>query len=284
LWHAGAMRIASLHTYPVKGCRRLDHDEVRVEPWGLAGDRRWLVVDPDGVGITQRSTAALVGLRPLPHDGGLTLRAVALPNLPHAGLPDLAVAEPTGGCPVDVRVFSSQPPVPARLAGDDAHAWLSAVLGRPARLVWLADPTARPVDPLYGTDADRVSFADAFPLLAATESSLAALGDWLHEAGEEPVPMTRFRPNLVVGGAAPWAEDEWFGRRLRIGELTVRAVKPSDRCLVTTIDQETAEKGRQPLRMLGEHRRHPMGLIFGMNLVPDAPGVIRVGDNVTLLP
>jgi uncharacterized protein YcbX len=117
-------------------------------------------------------------------------------------------------------------------------------------------------------------------LLLTTTASLGALNDWLVEDGEDRVPMTRFRPNLVVEGAAPWAEDGWVGRRLRIGEVTFRAAKPCDRCLVTTIDQDTAEVGREPLRILGRYRRFPDGLMFGLNLIPDGVGVLRVGDSV----
>jgi uncharacterized protein YcbX len=270
------MRIASLHTYPIKACHRLDHDEAHVDPWGLTGDRRWMVVDPDGVGITQRQTARLVGLRPLPRPGGLLLQA--------GGRPDLIVAEPADGPKVDVRVFSSKPFVPARLAQDDAHAWLTTLLGRPARLVWLADTAGRPVDPDYAADGDRVSFADGFPLLVANTASLASLNDLLLEAGDEPVPMTRFRPNIVVDGAAPWAEDGWVGGRLRFGDVVMRAPKPCARCIVTTIDQETGDKDRQPLRALGRHRRYAEGLLFAVNLIPDAPGTIRVGEPVELLP
>lgn len=284
------MRITSLHTYPVKGCHRLDHDEAAIDPWGLAGDRRWMAIDPDGVGITQRTTARLVGLRPLPHPGGLTLRATTPPGLGETlpTLPDLHVAQPTDGTKVDVRVFSSKPPVPARLAADDAHTWLTALLGHPARLAWLADPTVRPVNPDHSDDGDRVSFADGYPILVTTTASLAVLNDWLQEAGDEPVPMTRFRPNIVVDGAPAWAEDTWIGRRLRIGGTVMRAAKACDRCVVTTIDQDTADKGRQPLRALGEHRKFPNGLLFGLNLIPDTgagdTGVIRVGDTVDPLP
>jgi len=117
-------------------------------------------------------------------------------------------------------------------------------------------------------------------VLLANEASLSALNDWLAEAGEEPVPMTRFRPNLVVGGAEPWAEDGWLGGRLRIGAMTFRAAKECSRCLVTTIDQETGETGRQPLRMLGERRRFENGLLFAINLIPDESGELRVGDPV----
>jgi uncharacterized protein YcbX len=268
------MRIAALHTYPVKGCRRLHHDEASVEPWGLTGDRRWIAVDPDGVGITQRIVAALSLLRVTPAAGGITLNA--------PGMPELRVAEPVDGPKEDIRVFRHKPPAPARLA-EPATAWLSAFLQRPARLAWQADPTGRPVrnNALPG---DRVSFADGYPLLLASTASLSAVNDWLVQAGAEPVPMTRFRPNAVVTGADPWAEDHWPGHRLRIGDVTFRAAKPCDRCLVTTIDQDTGVSGQQPLKVLAQYRRFPDGLLFGMNLIPDGAGVIRVGDEVTVQP
>jgi hypothetical protein len=269
------MRIASLHTYPVKGCRRLDHDEAAVEPWGLSGDRRWIVVDGDGVGITQRRVARLSQLRAHPQPGGLRLSA--------PGMPPARVAEPVDGPQDGVRVFAHKTPAPVRIADDGG--WTARFLGVPARLAWQADPTGRPIaDARAG---DRVSMADGYPMLATTAASLSALNDWLVEAGEEPVPMTRFRPNLVVDGAPPWAEDDWRGRRLRIGRVTVRAARPCDRCLVTTIDQDTGETTGQPLKMLGRRRRFPDGLLFGMNLIPDvtpdAAHVVRVGDDVTVL-
>ena len=271
------MRIASLHTYPVKGSHRLDHDEARVEPWGLAGDRRWLVVDADGVGMTQRRDPRLVTLRPEPVPGGLVLRA--------AGRPDLAVAEPLDGDPVSVRVFSGKVPVPARLAPAEAHAWFSTLLDAPVRLAWLADPaTARPLNSPFGEDDDRVSFADGYPILLTTTASLDAVNGWLVEGGDEPVPMNRFRPNIVVSGATPWAEDAWLGGRLRVGDLTLRVAKPCDRCLVTTTDQETGERGRQPLHVLGTYRKSPMGLLFGVNVIPDDTGIIHVGDPVLSVP
>jgi len=270
------MRVASLHTYPVKGCHRLDHDEARVEPWGLAGDRRWMIIDADGVGVTQRETTALVRLRPRPRAGGLVLRA--------ADRPDLDVAEPVDGPAATVRIFRTEEAVPARLAGAGAAAWLTGLLGRPVRLAWLDDPTARPVTKAPAgapiEPGDTVGFADAHPLLLANAASLDALNDWL----DEPVPVARFRPNIVVAGAAPWAEDDWIGRRLRIGGLAMRVAGPCDRCVVTTIDQESGDKGREPLRALGRYRRHELGLLFGVHLIPDGAGVIRVGESVGLLP
>jgi uncharacterized protein YcbX len=265
------MRIASLHTYPIKGSHRNDHDEAVVERQGLAADRRWIVVDHDGIGITQRETPSLSRLDVTVVDGGLVVRTAAMP--------DLHVAEPVDGPKEFVRVFSSKPPVPTRVAADDG--WFAAFLGRPARLVWQEDPAGRPVVN-NSQDGDRVSMADGYPLLVTTEASLSVLNDWLVQEGEEPVPMTRFRPNVVVRGADPWAEDGWRGHVVRVGAVPFRAAKPCARCLVTTIDQETGIKGREPLRILGKYRNLADGLIFGMNLIPDATGTIRVGDEVTL--
>ncbi|MGC4805185.1 MOSC domain-containing protein [Micromonospora sp. DT233] len=268
------MRLAALHTYPVKGCHRIDHDGARVEPWGLAGDRRWMVVDADGVGVTQRETTALVRLRAAPRDGGLLLRA--------AGRPDLDVAEPADVEPLPVRVFRSRLAVPALPAGPAADDWLTALLGRPARLVHLARPARHlaPGDRAHDT-GDQVSFADEYPLLLTTTASLAALNGWLAEAGEAPVPMSRFRPNLVVDGTPAWAEEGWAGRAVRIGAVRFRAAGPCGRCVVTTTDQETGVRGSEPLRALGRHHTVDRKLPFGLHLVPDGPGELRVGDPLT---
>ncbi|MBQ1074822.1 MOSC domain-containing protein [Micromonospora sp. C31] len=270
------MRLSAIHTYPVKGCRRLDHDLAGVEPWGLAGDRRWMVVDAAGVGVTQRETTRLVALRATPRDGGLLLRA--------QGHDDLDVPEPAGGEPLAVRTFRNRKlPVPALAAGAAADAWISGFLGRAARLVWLAGPTRHiPSGDREHDTGDRVSFADAYPLLLATAASLDALNSWLAEAGEEPVPMARFRPNLVVEGTAAWAEDDWVGRPLRVGGLRFRAAGPCERCVVTTTDQETGVRGKEPLRTLGRHRNVRQKLLFGLHLVPAATGTIAVGDELSV--
>lgn len=271
------MHLASVHTYPVKSCHRLDHDTpVRVEPWGLAGDRRWLVVDLDGTCVTQRQVAGLARVRPAPRPGGLRL------TTPDA--PDLEVPEPDGSELVDVNVHGTV--VPAAPAGPTADDWLTAVLERKVRLVWLDDPTRRAVDLEYGELADRVSFADAYPMLLANVASLDAINGWLLESGsvEGPLPMTRFRPNLVVAGAPAWAEDGWLGHRLRIGAVSFRVVKACSRCVVTTTDQETGERGHEPLRILARYREVGQKVLFGVNLIPDPPyGEVASGDPVELL-
>ncbi len=272
---AGQATIASIHIYPVKAVRAIDLTEAEVQPCGLAGDRRWLVTDPDGEFITQRAqpTLALVRAR-YATDGSLHLSA--------AGRPPLRVPAPAEVRGAEMRwvtVWGSK--VRAAAAGEVADAWFSGFLGRPVRLVHLDDPTRRQVDPEFATPEDRVSFADGYPLLLTSVGSLDALNQWLVEDGQPAVPMTRFRPSVVVAGAAPWAEDGW--RRIRIGRVPFRVAKPCGRCVVTTIDQQTAERGRQPLAMLGRRRRFGQQLVFGQNLIPDATGTIRIGDPVQLL-
>ena len=126
----------------------------------------------------------------------------------------------------------------------------------------------RPVDPEYGRGGDVVSFADGYPLLLTSTASLDELGRWLTEDSRPPIPMTRFRPNAVVTGATPWAEHRW--RRIRIGAVEFRVVKPCGRCVVTTTDQITGEVGSQPLKMLGRRRRFGQQLVFGQNMIPDS--------------
>jgi uncharacterized protein YcbX len=267
------MRLVSIHTYPIKGCHRVDHDAAGVEPWGLAGDRRWLLTDDDGRVLTQREEPWLTGLRPAVAGGGLTLRADGRPAL-------RVVAEP--GEPTEVRVHRDLV-LATPAGGDAADAWLSEVFDRKVRLMYLDKPTRRPVDPRYGQPPDRVSFADGYPLLLASTSSLAALNDWVIEGGADPLPMTRFRPNVVIEGAPAWAEDGWLGRRVRIGGVTFRAAKLCDRCVVTTTDQETGERGPEPLRTLARYRRWDHKVWFGLNLIPDGTGEVRVGDEVTVI-
>ncbi len=281
--------LASIHIYPLKSGRAVNLLDSRVEPWGLAGDRRWLVVDDTGRFVTQRAEPALAlvtaGHGPAAQAAGeggsgpFPARALTLSAPGHPELTVPAPAQDRGAEMLWVTVWSSRVRVAA--AGDRADDWLSRFLGRAVRLVHLDDPTRRGVDPEFGAPEDRVSFADGYPLLLTTAGSLDALGRWLAEEGHPPVPMNRFRPNVVVAGAPAWAEDGW--RRIQIGTVTFRVAKPCGRCLVTTIDQATAQRGRQPLDLLGRRRRRGQQLVFGQNVIPDGPGTIRVGDRIQIL-
>jgi uncharacterized protein len=270
------VRLASIHIYPMKAARAVDLGESLVEPWGLAGDRRWLLVDEDGRFVSQREEPSLA--RVVVTYGPLA-RTISVSA---HGAPGCQVALPAardGADMLKATVWGST--VLAAAAGPEGDAWFSAYLGRPVRLVYLDDPTRRPVDPEYGRDGDVVSFADGYPLLLTSIGSLDELGRWLTEDGGQPVPMTRFRPSVVVTGAPPWAEDRW--RRIRIGAVEFRIVKPCGRCVVSTTDQITGECGPQPLKMLGRRRRFGQELVFGQNMIPDGPGTIRAGDPVEIL-
>jgi uncharacterized protein YcbX len=171
-------------------------------------------------------------------------------------------------------------------AGPEAAEWFSRYLGKGTTLVHLDDPaTRRPInDPPYGRPGETVSLADGYPLLLTTLASLDALNSLIARGDrpeEGPLPMNRFRPNVVVAGTEPWAEDDW--KRIAIGEVTFRVAKLCGRCVVTTTDQSTAERGKEPLRTLARHRRFGDQLAFGQNLVPETTGSLRVGDPVTVL-
>ncbi|HEY5981704.1 MAG TPA: MOSC N-terminal beta barrel domain-containing protein [Microlunatus sp.] len=269
------LRLVGLRRYPVKSCRGDDLDVAEVEPWGLTGDRRWMLVDPSGEVVTAREANRLVLITPEITDRGLHLRA--------PGIADLAVERPEAGPLVDVEIWDDR--LQARSADPMAADWFSEVLGRPVRLVYLDDPRRRPVNPHDGASDDTVSLADAYPLLLAAEESLAQLNSWIADgprAADGPVPMLRFRPNLVVRGGRSFAEDSW--QRIRVGEVAFRVVKLCDRCVLTSIDPETAIRTKEPLVSLARHRRWNGKTWFAVNLVPDAPyGSVRVGDPVEVL-
>ncbi|KAB8192284.1 MOSC domain-containing protein [Nonomuraea phyllanthi] len=271
------MKLASMHYYPVKSTAGHEVREAEVHPWGLAGDRRYLITDEHGEVVTAREEPRLLSCVARLDGDALTLTG------PHAGpLPVTPTASRS-------TVTMGRTPIELTDCGDDAARWLSGLAGRQVRLKWLDDPTRRPVNPQYGLPTDRVSLADGYPLLLTTTASLDRLNDWIVETalerGEEapaPLPMHRFRPSVVIDGAAePFAEDGW--KRIRIGAVEFRVSKGCDRCVMTTIDTATYTKGKEPIRTLSRHRKWDGKVWFGVNLIPDAPGRIAQGDSVTIL-
>ncbi len=279
-WHDGVMgnaELHSIHVHPVKALRGQAPRDAVVEPWGLAGDRRWALIDDGGKVVTQRQQPRLAPAAAELVPGGVRLSAPGRASL------SVPVPDPTTADRATVDLFGDK--IEAVLAGAAAHVWCSEYLGSETRLVHMDDPaTRRPVDPEHGRPGETVSFADGYPLLLTTLASLDALNSLIargDRAYEGPLPMNRFRPNLVVAGTTAWAEDDWT--RVTIGEVVFRVAKMCGRCVVTTTDQDTAERGREPLRTLGRHRRFGSQLIFGQNLVPESTGVVRVGDPVTVV-
>lgn len=176
---------------------------------------------------------------------------------------------------IPVRIFDDD--ARGAVVGAEADRWFKRFLGVDCRLVYMPDDVVRPVDPRYAQSDDRVGFADGFPLLLLSEASLADLNSRL----PEPVTEDRFRPNLVVSGADAFAEDGW--RRLRLGGVGLRVAKPCSRCAITTVDQATGERGKEPLRTLDGYRRVGSKVMFGQNLAHDEPGEIGVGDRLEVL-
>jgi uncharacterized protein len=263
--------VAELRIHPVKGLRGGLHTAADVAPWGLAGDRRWMVVDAAARFLSQREHNHMALIEARNTATGITLTAPGMAGvIIHFPAPDTET--------LDVVVWRDT--VSAVAAGAAADAWISAALGLSCRLVYLADTAGRKIDPAFATAGQTVSFADGFPILLASLGSLADLNTRL----AVPVPIGRFRPNIVVSGAAPWAEDCW--RRIRIGGVPFSVVKPCSRCIVTTIDPETGLRPdeSEPLRTLGKFRRDRRGgVMFGQNLIPTNAGRIAAGDRVEVL-
>lgn len=270
------MRVASLHIHPVKGMRAIDLERARVETCGLENDRRWLAVDMNGVFLTQRSHPHLATMIAKPTLNGLSLAA--------DGFGAIEFARPDGARRRKIIVWNSE--VDAAATDKTASAFLSDLIGEEAHLVYMDETALRLKTSVWTTDPVPVSFADAFPVLVTTTGSRAALNRDIEKHGGEPVPMARFRPNVVIECEEPWAEDKW--ELLKIGDVVLDLVKPSDRCIVTTTDQQTGERmGKEPLAALARIHRsidpRINGVIFGENAVPRALGEISVGDAVKIV-
>lgn len=263
--------VASLHIHPVKSCRGHDVAEATLDAFGLVGDRRFLVVDERGHFLTQRTLPRLAHVVPEIDAGAL--------HLTGSGVGDVTI--PLGGCASDAacEVVIWRDTVRAVDLGPAAAAWLTQVLGRPARLVRMAPGYSRPIRRDSARPGDEAAFSDAFPLLILSEASLAELNGRLDDA----LPMNRFRPNLVVAGCEAYAEDAW--RRIRIGDVVLRAAGACARCIVTTTDQRTLERGKEPLRTLAQYRRSEDGLIyFGQNYIHETKsGRLEVGAPIEIL-
>jgi uncharacterized protein YcbX len=261
--------VASLIYYPIKACRGFEVDETNVERMGLAGDRRMMVVTPAGGFLTQRDYPKLALVTPAISGEAVTLSA--------PGTDSLTVNIRTSGPTRPVDIWRSKG-VLAVDQGESAAEWFSDWLGSPARLVHIADGYLRRLNAKYALNADdHTGFADGYPILLASEESLADLNSRL----DEPVPMNRFRPNLVVKGCEPFAEDTWSS--IRIGGIEMAVVKPCARCPVTTIDKETLAKSKEPLKTLAAYRTKEGGAMFGQNVIPLNEGRLRLGMSVEIL-
>jgi uncharacterized protein YcbX len=264
------IELRAITIYPVKSCRGIAIDRARVLKRGLEHDRRWMITDGDGRFVTQREEPRLSLIDSAIDDKTITLGA----NGSSVVFP-IAIDD---GPRIDVEIWSRRVVAIEHVIASE---WASDYLRRRVRMVHLPETTPSAVISRYARDGDEVGFADGFPLLAATEESLADLGARIEARGGKRVPMHRFRPNVVVRGAPAWDEDGWTS--IAIGETTLRAPKACDRCVVTTIDPATARAGPEPLRTLATFRRRDNAVWFAINLVPDTLGTIAVGDEVRVI-
>ncbi len=264
------MKVQDLYIYPVKSLGGIRLDEALALQKGFEFDRRWMLVDESGKFISQRVEHRLALLQASTNGDGITIQ--------HKQNPEISISIPfqqsSIGCMV-VSVWDNL--VEANHLGKEQDDWFSEFLGKPCRFVFQPETGKRPVSLKYAENQEQVSFADAFPYLLISQASL----DELNSRLAVPVPMNRFRPNIVVSGTQPFEEDSWA--EIQVGEVRFKVAKPCARCVLTTVDQETGTKGTEPLATLAQYRSIDNKVMFGQNLIALNRGIIRAGDPVKVL-
>jgi uncharacterized protein YcbX len=265
------MKVSEIIIYPVKSLKGIGLRESLVENRGLRFDRRWMLVDEKNQFLTQREYPKMATVGVEMNGEGLVVAA----NGSSINVPPLPETDDSAS----VAIWTSK--VKARIYDDATNEWFSDVLGGKVRLVVMPEESKRKVNPYFAVRKfqDTVSFADGYPFLLIGEGSLEDLNSRL----PEPLPMNRFRPNLVVSGSVPFEEDTW--KRIRIGETEFHVVKPCARCVITTVDQKKGEKdGKEPLKTLASFRNRRGKVLFGQNLIAETPGsVVKIGDEVEVI-
>lgn len=256
--------LASIHIYPVKSLGGFSLPQVRLTDRGLEHDRRWMLIDPEGRFLSQRECREMACLHCAPAAAGFRITDV------RSGASIQLPWELQEGEPVQAQVWDDA--VELLLADEAVHRWFSAALQRPLRLAYMPERTLRRTDPRYATVP--VALNDAFPCLIISQASL----DDLNARLPHPVPMERFRPNLVIAGGTAYQEDQWSDKR--IGQVPFKFVKPCARCVIPNTDQCTAERGQEPLRTLAGYRANGHKVLFGMYATFGGSGKLQVGDLV----
>ncbi|MBD3224794.1 MAG: MOSC domain-containing protein [Caldithrix sp.] len=262
------LKVHSLFYYPVKSCRGIALQTAALDTFGIEGDRHFMITDEKGRFMTQRRHPGMSLICPEVSARHLTLRA--------KGMPDISIDLRVNGTATEVLVWKDY--CQAMDMGDGVANWLSRFLGRACRLVQKAPQYVRRVENEYNPDGRaQVSFADGFPLLLISEASLQALNERL----PSPMPMDRFRPNIVLSGGQPFQEDRW--QTISIGSVRLTVAKPCERCVVTTVNQQNAQTGKEPLHTLSTFRSNQRHKVeFGQNLIHQWPGVLNKGDRVKI--
>jgi len=255
--------LSEINIYPIKSARGISLPAARLDDRGLEYDHRWMVVDEAGHFLTQRTFPKMALINVALREGHLSVTSRGLREL------SVPLRTPSEG---KLRVQVWDDSLDAIDVGPEASLWFSDLLGFRCRLVRLPEKPVRFVNTRYAPPNTPVSFADAFPLLLISRMSLEDLNARL----TDPVPMNRFRPNLVIEGTSPFEEDTW--KSLQIGSVSLRVAKPCSRCTLPTVNQDTGETGKEPIRTLATYRTRDSKVYFGQNLIHSGPGILKVGD------
>ena len=264
------LRLSEIWIYPVKSLGGISLPKAKVKGKGLEYDRRWMLIDSDGVAMTQRAYNEMALLKVSFHNGKLQIAKMHNGSITGTAMFDPET--PPEGSSIKAHVWDDE--VEVAEVRRDLSEWFSHHLAVPCRLVTFPEENPRQVDPRYSLDGEHLALADAYPFLLIGQSSL----DDLNSRLKEPVPMNRFRPNFVFTGGLPFQEDDW--KSVNIGNLRFRAAKKCDRCILTTINQETGHKATEPLRTLSTYRKIGNKVFFGQNLIGLEEGIVSVGDPI----
>ncbi|MFC6705452.1 MOSC domain-containing protein [Flexivirga alba] len=271
------MQVVSVRIHPVKSTAITPVSSAHVGLAGLSGDREWMIIDENAAMVSARELPALFHMHAEPtEDAGspaVVLSAAGASYTVRADGPD-----------VKATMFT-RPPMQVRATSRSASQWLEEVTGRAGLdVVWCSNPAERTLNPEFSRPDDRAAFQDGYPVTIASLASLRQLNEWIEEAGGDAVSIDRFRPNVVIDGEVPFAEDDWA--TVQIGGVRFRAAKPVDRCVMTLVDPESASlaKGKEPIRTLSKYRTWDGKTWFCHHLIPDTEGEIGIGDLVTATP
>jgi len=270
------MRISDLFIYPLKSARGIALPSAAIDAFGLIGDRRMMIADPEGHGITQRELQDLARIDVQPGPTSIRLKM--------QGKADILVPAPRPERRMDVDIWKSV--ISAAVAEDDANRQLSDWLGRDVKLVFFDGLAKRTANPEWASGETPVTFSDGYQILVTTSGSLKALNADLARHGEGSVGMERFRPNIVIDCDEEWQEDRWAA--IEIGGIRLDLVKPCARCIMTTQDQVTGSREvPNPMPAMGRVRmsadRRVPGLLFGWNAVPRGQGTVTIGDEISVV-
>lgn len=258
--------VSRLTIYPVKSCAPVHLSSMVMDAFGPVWDRRYMVVDASGQFMTARKYPRMLRIQPALAPDGIWLQA---PGMPDCFVPWTGAGDGASGT---VNVWRDS--LVASEMGQSVAAWFSRYLETPCRLVFASDPSRRQVDRQWFDGEHAVSFADGFPVLLVSQGSLADLNARMGK----PLEMARFRANIEVEGFDAFAEDGW--KKVQVGGVTLQVCKPCSRCVLTTINPATLERGVEPLQSLATYRRQEGGVMFGQNAVPLTGGMIVLGDKV----